>query len=535
MMEIRNSEVENKSPPESTFSEKNKMFQQSESQKEPYKDSLGDIFAQKSPLETKESGVKGESTHLGKPALNLGRGEAMSGNGKESILASLLSKLHPAMDKAPDTSKDKSAQVEKLEENQKRNQDDFGGEIPPDHKNTDQLEDENSETEEESTLSNESEKEKAEEDEVPLGESNAHINTVEVDENTVLAGDSGEENKIASEQSRELTGTDDGEFQDTIVETQNLLNSDESDKSKLDDSVNEFSSEDIDEMVFSEPIAKTEDLFEESDNSPAEPSMIDGPDSEINQKVMVTDSKVDSNFIHGEGGGDQIFVAKPQELIDEGKLTLMSQEYVSNEGVKPYEYSSEGTPLVDERPVETTEAKQLAENTPEEIQENDTTPELGDVSNEEMEYFEENTLEHDALPQDTREEFASREYFNYQISDQQLVDKGVSGKEKESFEIKDRYFPDGVSNPRELVDGEVLYQINSKTPERVSPYFTNKETVDSCRTEDGKVDLAKLLSVLQIQPKTTGDGHETIDGVTKDKGEVVDYVLNEYVYNKKKE
>ena len=64
------------------------------------------------------------------------------------------------------------------------------------------------------------------------------------------------------------------------------------------------------------------------------------------------------------------------------------------------------------------------------------------------------------------------------------------------------YHPDSWSNPAQMHEGDVFYQlsVNGDTP---SSYFTNKETVDSCRREDGSVDFDQLRDKLQVVDGST--------------------------------
>ena len=65
---------------------------------------------------------------------------------------------------------------------------------------------------------------------------------------------------------------------------------------------------------------------------------------------------------------------------------------------------------------------------------------------------------------------------------------------------KPEFRAEAVRPPRELRNGEILFQVCPESARRVSPYFTDEATVRSCQDEHGRLDADRLLRKLQIAP-----------------------------------
>lgn len=251
----------------------------------------------------------------------------------------------------------------------------------------------------------------------------------------------------------------------------------------------------------------------EKNNSMREPAHL-GEDSSDKGKVSIlTESKVDANFQYGEGGGTQYFIRNASDMKKDGRLVQVS--------VEPLRYDAEAEPMTTEssnnnhpiskdlRPLNVKETEQLESTIDYDNVGNDadyTAVVDAPLSGEEIHYLDENTLEEGAL---TRVAGDAKQQRNEDWK-QQLSDQESSGG---------IVFPDGVSNPRELVAGETYYQLSALGYPRESPYFTDRETVDSCRDASGKVDIFSLMKKLQIPPKRDDSGNIYRN-----------YLLTQYVY-----
>lgn len=239
-----------------------------------------------------------------------------------------------------------------------------------------------------------------------------------------------------------------------------------------------------------------------------------GEDSSDKGKVSIlTESKVDANFQYGEGGGTQYFIRNASDMKKDGRLVQVSVEplrYDAEAEPMPTDSSNNKHPISkDLRPLNAKEAEQLESTIDYDNVGKDadyTAVVDAPLSGEEIHYLDENTLEEGALTRvagDAKQQ--QKEDWKQQLSDQESSGGIV--------------FPDGVSNPRELVAGETYYQLSALGYPRESPYFTDRETVDSCRDASGKVDIFSLMKKLQIQPKRDESGNLNRN-----------YLLTQYVY-----
>lgn len=271
---------------------------------------------------------------------------------------------------------------------------------------------------------------------------------------------------------------------------------------------------------------------------------------EINQNPkeqgdLIQSGTVRENPKYGKGGEKQFFIrnAGNQPLREDGKIPL-EHGNLEKVGEKNLQYNGPSnnsetkngnatdgqktapTVMVDNIPLSKSEKdvwKQLDENTrttPNEIQGNintekyqkrspngytigvDNTP-LSKSEKDEWRQLNENTRLTRDLPKALKNDKDQNkaESWNYPHTNQ------------ENFGMNQ----DAFSSSRRLKDGEKFYQLRSADKDTTSNYFTDADTIDKCRKENGDVDVEKLLHALQI-----------------DSGGKNDWVLREYVYHNNK-
>lgn len=207
------------------------------------------------------------------------------------------------------------------------------------------------------------------------------------------------------------------------------------------------------------------------------------------------------NPAYGNGGGSQYFIPHAKELkenalegnSDGGRLIALKREWeppgearpgTPGEGVRSFQQDGRHV-LVDSRPLTQGKAAELAQmekSLPEDLStpppQTPADPEL--LSPEEIRELEAATIDTRGLNRiqgDVRQEDYLRPHSNQE-------DGG--------------FLPDGWKNPSELQDGQVFYQLSTDgdTP---SSYFTDEQTVERCRREDGSLDFNKLRDQLQVK------------------------------------
>ena len=224
--------------------------------------------------------------------------------------------------------------------------------------------------------------------------------------------------------------------------------------------------------------------------------------------ASVTESAVEASFRYGEGGGRQIFIADAAQMMQSGRLSQVRARtlILSDAGTARMQAvrqddenreqdirnamagSGSGARAADRRPMDPSELRQL---------ENDTDPDAGPnvhtgdwadaLTAEDLRQLDASTPPETVLPRAMDSAAAQgREDRRYQLSDQE--DTGGM------------YHPDGVRPPRELRNGEILFQVRPESARRASPYFTDEATVRSCQDEHGRLDADRLLRKLQIAP-----------------------------------
>ena len=142
---------------------------------------------------------------------------------------------------------------------------------------------------------------------------------------------------------------------------------------------------------------------------------------------------------------------------------------------------------LDNRPLMEENLVQLDESTAHDLKYENAPAGDTDLSEKDLKYMDENTPSTECLrtvlPGEKQEDFL----------------RPIGNQE----DMKGEYLPDGWTDPRELKDGDVYYQLvpGVSDGEKIySSYFTDKETIDSSRDKDGNIVLSSLMQKLQKQP-----------------------------------
>ena len=227
--------------------------------------------------------------------------------------------------------------------------------------------------------------------------------------------------------------------------------------------------------------------------------------------TSVTESAVEANFRYGEGGGRQIFVADAGQMMQSGRLSevLTCTLTLSDTGAARMQAvhqddenreqdirnamagSGSGARAVDRRPMDPSEVRQLENDTDFDAGRSMPAGDWADAHTAaDLRQLDASIPPETVLPRAMDSAAAQgREDRRHQLSDQE--DTGGM------------YHPDGVRPPRELRNGEILYQVRPVRPEpdrKVSCYFTDEATVGNCLDELGRFDADLLLRKLQIAP-----------------------------------
>lgn len=233
---------------------------------------------------------------------------------------------------------------------------------------------------------------------------------------------------------------------------------------------------------------------------------------EARQGDLLQEGTARENPAYGIGGGKQYFIPDGhQPLRSDGNLPLKDGCLIKTGETNLHypdakETEKKNFSRVDTRPLseaEKLEWKQLDENTPDQpsiASRTDNKP----ISKDELTQLDKNTMDERGLPKAmTNSQDQNLENWRHVPSNQE--NRGTTT------------MPDAWSNPRELKDNEKFYQIRPTNAKEASDYFTNADTVNACRGENGEVNVGKLLDLLQIDP-----------------GKNSDWTLREYEYHKNK-
>ena len=239
----------------------------------------------------------------------------------------------------------------------------------------------------------------------------------------------------------------------------------------------------------------------------------------INEEEKVFSSIVDANVEYGEGGGNQYFIQNAPLLKEKDFLQKISEEKINyNEDNQSHskKYSEKKIDginiLYDKRKINGDELKYLDENTSDNnAPENNTEERIEDV--EEYNQLEKSTPSTESLTYVKGGE-NHEDYFH------------PLGNQEDS----EGYEADSWKNAEDMNNGEIYYQIlpeyKNESLKSKSSYFTDAETVDSCRNHDGEIDANKLFTKLQKKPNVEVDKSGNITTVSS-------YILIGYVYNRK--
>lgn len=221
--------------------------------------------------------------------------------------------------------------------------------------------------------------------------------------------------------------------------------------------------------------------------------------------------KADVNSDYGKGGGNQYFIQNASFLKEKGNLVAIDREICKynpeTDLYSPDIRDKNGLTIhFDNRPLMKEEIQQL----------DSSTSEGGKQNTDEWEY------------KLTKEELKQ---LDENAPNVEWLTRNPPGWEKEDFDhpagnqedSNGKNHPDGWTNPQELKDGTIFYQLLPdfrSGKETKTPYFTDKETVDSCRDENGKIILSALMQKLQKEPNK----EELIDS----EGNIYEIYVEEY-------
>jgi len=201
--------------------------------------------------------------------------------------------------------------------------------------------------------------------------------------------------------------------------------------------------------------------------------------------------KVDANPRYGNGGGTQYYVPYANEMKQDGRLVPVGQQVEdvnartgSGEPNQVKEYTDKNGvhTVLDYRPMDPDELKELEESSPK------SAEEAAKRANNSDDLTGEDLAAED-MPSD---DF----YRNYDVRYKHPL--------VHQENLRGTYSPDGWKEPAALQPGQKFYQV-SADGDTNSCYFTDQETIDSCSRENGSVNFEALREKLQI-----GNGDDKI-------------------------
>ena len=228
------------------------------------------------------------------------------------------------------------------------------------------------------------------------------------------------------------------------------------------------------------------------------------------------ESVVDANGEYGDGGAKQYFIPDANNMKKDGRLVVVDQEQEDPEkrtgpGQRnAYSYVNEDgvTVHVDKRPLDEEEAKQLAEGIPEEP-----------VNYDNYQYDDKPLTEEEIADLDAN----TRDELGLNRADGDPVTESYRNPHSNQQDSGGMYQADGWQDPTKMQDGEYFYQLSVDGDTR-SAYFTDEQTVDGCRREDGSVDFDQLREKLQV---ADGDSKVTLTKYRYDKPQEYEKTPNE--------
>lgn len=296
-------------------------------------------------------------------------------------------------------------------------------------------------------------------------------------------------------------------------------------ESKGDNTVEgEFAENNDEEMSFLDKMKKLFDPKEGNEEKEKSDKAGDGSE-EKTEKNLIFSGTADENSDYGKGGGKQFFIQGASELKQTGELVAISKENcVFNPETDIYSPDIRKSQMdkytihVDNRNLDKNEVEQLDLSTADDNDLSSAEENCEEnLNKDEIEYLEENTPADEALTETITDDKAKEDY-DHPIGNQE---------DSEGFN-----HPDAWSNPEELKTGDTYYQllpVFKDGHESKSSYFTDKETIDSCRDENGNIVLSTLMQKLQKSPNkeniidSDGNKHEEY---------VSEYSVIEYKYQK---
>ena len=213
--------------------------------------------------------------------------------------------------------------------------------------------------------------------------------------------------------------------------------------------------------------------------------------------------KADVNSDYGQGGGNQYFIQNASLLKRKGNLVAVDREICKfspeTDLYSPNIREQNGRLIhLDNRPLMKEDAQQLEATTLNRISLNVGKYDVA-VGNQNADGWDSKI---------TKEEL---KYLDENTADVEWQTRNPSGWKREDFyhpagnqeDSEGKNHPDVWTNPQELKDGTIYYQLlpnfrdGSQTE---TSYFTDKETIDSCRDENGVINLSSLMQKLQKDP-----------------------------------
>lgn len=296
------------------------------------------------------------------------------------------------------------------------------------------------------------------------------------------------------------------------------------------DKIGKFSEESPYEDLFEDRLSQIKDEYLEDPNKE-----MDG----IKEKDIIFSSIANANFDYGKGGGNQYFIQNAATMKEDGRLIEISREELDfnpdtdifKADIRRFQdaYDSykkrkmdNGEPVTgdylihfDSRGLSEKEMKEMEESIVSSCQLenvgfsdlNKDQSSIAELIMDEINYLDENTPSTEALTKVEADQ--KHEDYLHPLGNQE--DSGGFNH------------PDNWSNPKELEEGVIYYQLSpifeDGSTDTKSSYFTDKETVESCRNEKGNVSVSDLIQKLQVAPKAEmikdEDGHINEEYITK--------------------
>lgn len=284
----------------------------------------------------------------------------------------------------------------------------------------------------------------------------------------------------------------------------------------------------------SEKVTDENGIRSESGDNPS--NSLDGAsdtsESEL-KKNIVFRAIADANPDYGVGGGTQYFIQYASDLKRDGRLKQQSspeilsldEKEILKADIRDSKYSNY-TIHLDKRNMTEKDAQQMFDSSSDST--SSTLFNIPDsISEDELKYLDENTIATEGIT-DINDEFFMNEEGKRDSHEDYLR---PHGNQEDS---KGKTMPDSWSNPEKLEEGKIYYQLSplfsDGNQDTKSSYFTDEETVNVCRDENGVINVSTLLQKLQIEAKKEvvqyDNGKEKEVYVNK-------YVLSSYVYTEK--